>query len=65
MMADQPWACDAPISMPTPPKRPIMVSFDGGFGFTTGGIAHDMSQAQKEELATPFFAPDPPATSGQ
>lgn len=30
----------------------------GGFGFTMGGIANNISEADREQLFTPFFSPD-------
>lgn len=53
------WASDVPVSMPQPysPDMPVLVNL-GGFGFTEGGIAHYLSQADADEMATPFFAPE-------
>jgi hypothetical protein len=56
-MAVEVWGSDVPISMPEPPTRPIMVDF-GGFGMTTGGITHKITDSDIEELFTPFFAPE-------
>jgi hypothetical protein len=56
-MATEVWGSDVPISMPEPPRRPIMVNF-GGFGMTTGGIAHNITEADIEEMFTPFFGPE-------
>lgn len=53
------WASDVPVSMPQPyrPDMPVLVDM-GGFGFTEGGIAHNLSAADAEAMALPFFAPD-------
>ena len=52
------WATDVPISFPEPPSEdaPVLVDFDG-FGFTSGGIVHNLSGADLEEMVTPTFAP--------
>jgi len=54
------WGSDTPISLPSAPtsKLPMLVDFDGsGFGFTAGGICHNVTTAALEEMATPTFAP--------
>lgn len=53
------WASDVPVSAPAAidPARPGLVDL-GGFTFTTGGIAHNITQADREELLTPTYAPD-------
>lgn len=53
------WASDVKISMPVPPKvdQPVLIDL-GGFGFTAGGLAHNVSKADVEEIFTPFFTPD-------
>jgi len=45
------WRSDAGVSRPTPPppSRPVLVDF-GGFGFTAGGIAPNLSEADMESL---------------
>ena len=36
----------------------MLVDLGGsGFGFTAGGICHNVTSAQLEEMATPTFAP--------
>lgn len=52
------WGADTMPSMPMPtkPDQPILVSM-GGFGFTAGGITHDINQDEWEELVTPLWAP--------
>lgn len=53
------WSSDTPVSTPEPlpPDTPIVVAF-GGIGFTTGGLAHDVSESDIENLFTPFFSPE-------
>ena len=52
------WAADGPVSQPEPlSDRPALVSFDGGFCFTSGGIAHDLTATQAEEVFTPTYGP--------
>lgn len=55
-MAIPEWASDVPVSAPSAPSRPIAVSF-GGFAFTTHGLAHEITDADREELLMPTFAP--------
>ena len=57
-MAGETWAADVSVSQPEPlGERPALFSFDGGFCFTTGGIAHDLNEAQAQEVFTPTYAP--------
>jgi hypothetical protein len=54
------WGADTQISLPNAPTEdlPMLVDLGGsGFGFTAGGICHNVTEAQLEELRTPFFAP--------
>ena len=54
------WGSDVPISLPTAPTAalPMLVDLGGsGFGFTAGGICHNITADQLEEMAVPFFAP--------
>lgn len=52
------WGTDTPISMPVPSEeRPPLVNL-GGFGFSTGGITHDLTEEDREEMFSPFFAPE-------
>jgi hypothetical protein len=52
------WASDVRVSQPEPPEdRPVQVDF-GGMGFTTGGIAHNISEADREEIFSPHYSPD-------
>lgn len=50
------WGSDTPPSAPVAPSRPRLVSF-GGFCFTDGGIAHDISEGDAEAFRTPPIAP--------
>ena len=61
---DDYWAADTPISMPEPPSRKVMVSFDG-FGFCTAGLCHNLTQEERDEIAIPYFAPQPMPESGR
>jgi len=58
-MAGYAWGSDVPISMPEAPtqEQPVLVTFNGGFGMTTGGIAHDVTESQVDQMAQPFYAP--------
>ncbi len=52
------WGSDTPISLPAVPPLPMLVDLGGsGFGFTAGGICHNITAAQLEEMAIPNFAP--------
>lgn len=53
------WASDVPVSQPEPndPDQPVLISLGGGFAFTSGGITHDIPDAEIEDIFTPFFAP--------
>jgi hypothetical protein len=50
------WGSDVPPSTPVPTSRPRLVKF-GGFCFTDGGIAIDISTTDAEEFRNPPFAP--------
>lgn len=56
-MAIEEWGCDVPVSAPDVPARKVEVRF-GGFAFTTQGINHDITEADREDLLTPYFAPE-------
>ena len=59
-MSQPDWGSDTPISLPSAPTAslPMLVDLGGsGFGFTAGGICHNITAAQLEEMATPPFAP--------
>ena len=54
------WGSDTPISLPTAPTAalPMLVDLGGsGFGFTAGGICHNITADQLEDLSIPTFAP--------
>jgi len=52
------WASDVRASMPVPPSSEQPLIFDmAGFGFTTGGISHDLTDDDVETLSVPTFAP--------
>lgn len=51
------WGSDVPVSMPIPPDREVQVAF-GGFAFTTGGMNHDITEADIEETFFPPFSPE-------
>lgn len=54
------WGTDTTVSLPSVPSEdyPMLVDLGGsGFGFTAGGICHNVTQADIEELATPPMAP--------
>lgn len=61
-MAVDDWGADVPVSIPEPNEREIKVGFSG-MGFTTGGITHDITEAEREDLLMPSFAP-PAVTDG-
>lgn len=61
MNAQADWAGDETPSLPQALKRVKMISF-GGFCFTDGGIAHDVSHADRERMQIPPFAPPARAT---
>lgn len=56
-MAIQEWGTDVPVSAPEVPNRPVRVRL-GGFAFTTNGMTHDITEADREELLLPYFAPE-------
>jgi len=51
------WGADVPISRPAAAPSDVKVDFLG-FGFTMGGIAFNVSEAEIEDIYTPPFAPD-------
>jgi hypothetical protein len=52
------WGSDVAVSKPEAPSRPILRDM-GGFGFTSGGIAHNITEEQVEEIFSPTFTPPP------
>jgi hypothetical protein len=65
-MSSSLWGTDVPISMPEPMNQdqPIYVDM-GGFGMTTGGIAHNFTTADLEVYTTPTFLPLPSPEAAQ
>lgn len=56
-MVTMSWSADIPISRPVvEQERSVAVDF-GGFGFTTGGITHNLSEVEAEAIFLPTFAP--------
>jgi hypothetical protein len=52
------WGSDTDISMPEPlPSTHTMYVDMGGFCFTQFGIAHNITEAEREIFQTPTFAP--------
>lgn len=53
------WASDVPVSKPVPPDpdQPVLVDL-GGFGYTTGGISHNLTDGDLEAIFTPLYAPE-------
>lgn len=63
-MASELWGTDTPISMPEPLSKNQTVHVDfGGFAFTEGGIAHNITTAGLEIYTTPSFLPTPSVES--
>lgn len=61
------WGTDGVISMPKPSPNSVLIELgDSGFVFTKGGIAHNITDADIEELSTPGFIapPNMPQTQG-
>ena len=56
-MAINEWGTDVPVSSPEIPNGTIRVRF-GGFAFTTKGIVHDITESDREEIFTPYYAPE-------
>ena len=59
MTASKLWMADTTISMPKPPsaKRPVVHDLTGGFGLTTFGISVNLSDADRDEILSGFYAP--------
>ena len=53
------WASDTLISRPEPPnpEMPVLVDFEG-FGFSMGGLVHNISETEIEEMFLPTYAPE-------
>lgn len=60
-MSDPVWGADTIISMPMPLKKnqPALIDM-GGFAFTEGGIAHNITASDVEVYISPPFRPQPP-----
>lgn len=57
-MVTMSWSSDTPISRPVvETERSVVIDF-GGFGFTTGGITHNISDVEAEAIFLPTFAPE-------
>jgi hypothetical protein len=56
------WGADTPISTPEPPDN-VVVDF-GGFGFSTGGLVHTITETEVEAFYAPFYRPAPPGEGG-
>lgn len=52
------WGADAPVSKPEGLVRTALASLGEGWAFTSGGIAHDLTDADVEELFRPSYAPE-------
>ena len=55
MSADSKWGADVPISLPEPPSSKGLVAM-GGWTFTEGGLAHDISEADRQAMV-PHLSP--------
>lgn len=53
------WGADTRVSKPEPKDNdtPVLVDF-GGFGFDAGGIRHDVTATDVEEIFFPPLAPE-------
>ena len=52
------WSSDTTPSMPLPMRAELPVKIDfGGFGFTYGGIQHNLNEDEYENILMPAFAP--------
>lgn len=59
MTASKLWMADVAISMPKAPtaQRPIVHDLTGGFGLTTFGLSINLSEADRDEILSGFYAP--------
>lgn len=59
MTASKLWMADVAISMPKAPtaQRPVVHDLSGGFGLTTFGITLNLSEADRDEILSGFYAP--------
>lgn len=51
------WASDVPVSMPLPPRAKPILAMEG-FVVTDGGLAHNITETDYAEIATPTFMPE-------
>lgn len=59
MSSESLWSSDVPVSMPLVSENQLMVSMDG-FAFSTGGMAHDLTDADATRISIPDFTPEHP-----
>lgn len=53
------WASDTIVSMPEPVPEEYRVLVDfGGFGFSAGGICHNITSSDIENMYYPTFGPE-------
>ncbi len=52
------WGSDAPVSMPQPIRDEDQQVDFGGFVFTTGGMAHGITEVDVEAVYAPTFSPE-------
>lgn len=57
-MVTMSWSADVPISRPVVEQQRAVVIDFGGFGFTSGGITHNISDVEAEAIFLPTFAPE-------
>lgn len=55
------WSSDVPISVPEPPKDPVLVPM-GGLGITQYGMVHDLTPTEFDFYRRPSYAPELPTT---
>jgi hypothetical protein len=53
------WASDTSVSKPEPAAsdQPALVDL-GGFAMTAGGLAHNLTASDVEDIFTPMYAPE-------
>jgi hypothetical protein len=54
------WASDVRVSQPIAPDNAVLRDL-GGFAFTSGGLAHGITEGDIEELFLPTYSPHPTA----
>jgi hypothetical protein len=55
-MATDSWGADVPVSLPATPNHKPVVSM-GGFAFGPYGLVPEITEDQRERIATPTFVP--------